>query len=130
MAGTLAPGARHSHFQFMFRALLFVAGLTALIASPAAADCGATADSCRTACQSRLGASDQDAARAGCVARCGTDQAACVAQSAIDEANKTAQRDVLPWIDRQTDRVRSMLDEFWRRNPQNQNDSKTKGQQL
>lgn len=114
----------------MIRSLFFAAGLLALSFSPAAADCGVTADSCRMACQSRLGAADQDAARAGCVARCGADQAACVAQSAIDEAGKTAQRDVMPWIDRQTERARSMLDEFWRRNPQKPDESKTKGQQL
>lgn len=114
----------------MIRSFFFAAMFFALLSAPAAADCGAVADSCRMACQSRLGAADQDAARAGCVARCGTDQAACVAQSAIDEAGKTAERDVLPWIDRQTERARSLLDEFWRRTPQKPDESKTKDQQL
>jgi hypothetical protein len=114
----------------MIRSFFFAAGFFALLSGPVAADCGVAAGSCRMACQSRLGAADQDAARAGCMARCGTDQAACVAQSAIDEAGKTAERDVLPWIDRQTERARSLLDEFWRRNPQKPDESKTKDQQL
>ncbi len=114
----------------MMKAFFLAAGLAALLSTPAAADCGAASDSCRLACQTRLGGTEQDAARAGCVARCATDQAACVAQSAIDEAGKTAQRDVLPWIDRQTERARSLLDEFWRRNPQNSGESKNKGEQL
>jgi hypothetical protein len=101
----------------MTRSFLLAFGLAVLMLGPAAANCGALSDSCRLACQSRLGAPDQDAARAGCVARCAADQAACVAQSAVDEAGKTAQREVLPWIDRQAERARSLFDEFWRRTP-------------
>jgi hypothetical protein len=106
----------------MLKSIFMALGLLIiLIAAPfysvAAASCVATGDSCRLACQTRLSGDDQAAGRAGCISRCVTDQAACVAQMTIDEAARTANRDVLPWFDRQVERARSLYDEFWRRNP-------------
>ncbi len=116
----------------MIRSLLVLAVLATLALAPpvAASECATTGDACHLACQSRLGAPDQDAARAGCVARCVTDKAACVAQSAFDDAARAANRDVLPWLDRQTERARSMIDEFLGRNSQSPGESKSRGQQL
>jgi hypothetical protein len=102
----------------IFVALVLLISLCANPYNPVfAAGCVATGDSCRLACQTRLSGDDQAAGRAGCISRCVTDQAACVAQSTIDEAARTANRDVLPWFDRQVERARSMIDEFWRRTP-------------
>ena len=96
----------------MTRSFLLAALALALLTNTASADCGRKSETCQNACQERLGGVDQGAARAGCIARCTADQAACVTQSAIDEAEKSAQREVLPWISRQSERVRTFVDEI------------------
>jgi hypothetical protein len=94
-------------------AAVFLAAAWAGTALGAPAEtCTAGQQSCLAQCEQAYPASRDDMGRAGCLARCSWDGAACAAQRALDETQAAIDRDVKPWLEDQASRWQRFLDGF------------------
>jgi hypothetical protein len=74
--------------------------------------CTASPTSCQAQCDQTYPASRDDLGRAGCLARCSWDGAACAAQRALDDTQVAIDRDLKPWLADQASRWQRFLDGF------------------
>ena len=82
---------------------------TALGAPPET--CTANPRSCQAQCDQAYPDRD-DMGRAGCLARCSWDGAACAAQRALDDTQVAIDRELKPWLADQASRWQRFLDGF------------------
>jgi hypothetical protein len=94
-------------------AAVFLAAAWAGTALGAPAEtCTTTQQSCRAQCDQAYPERRDDMGRAGCLARCSWDGAACSAGRALDDTQAAIDHDLKPWLSDQAGRWQRFIDGF------------------